>query len=626
MVKLELWNEAKAKRELHQRLKDSKESRQSLERQWKNNELTLFDIVDPFRQQDTERICVNYIMRDIRMIHSQMCANPPAVMIRPTSPDFSDKRAADAADRLVLFAIRQYDLHEIIDLDALNTLTYGTGIVKGVWNPDLGDILSFNEKTNKIEMTGDYEARNVSVWNFFPDAYACTQKDLNFCFERYFLSSEELQVLAPGKKDLINQLCKKQDPSFSLTDSVLPKVEVYQYWEKGLPINGMQGRFCWCTEEGDLLTPVVPNPHRFVAGNNKEFSIARLPYHISTDIDVPNSIWGQSVVSYSSEIQRAINNIDSVMLETAKAHGIPRLILPDGVDIAEDSITNTPWDIIKTTGNRDPKFMDPLPASPLLNNLRERFTNDIMQVDGVNDSLFGQQQREQAAALMQYATQQSNMTRQRLFNKHVKKVEAIYKDYLDIVKQNWTTKRTIKVVGKEKSFLIPDFQGSDIAGGFDLVAEYGRTLSLDPIMRREEILQLMPLFKEANISNSQILSMLRLSDLDRAYDIAKLGEDRQKELFDQMILSGEYVAPEELQAHTQYLEFAYHYVNSAEYKYLDPRSKALINRHIKERETFTKKEAVGEETPSGETPGGEAPGGEAPGGEADFGGILDLIA
>ncbi|MCF1193498.1 hypothetical protein LRR18_18055, partial [Mangrovimonas sp. AS39] len=40
-------------------------------------------------------------------------------------------------------------------------------------------------------------------------------------------------------------------------------VELYQYWEKGLPTNGFLGRFCVCTRNGEPITEVKPNPERY---------------------------------------------------------------------------------------------------------------------------------------------------------------------------------------------------------------------------------------------------------------------------------------------------------------------------------------------------------------------------
>jgi hypothetical protein len=212
------------------------------------------------------------------------------------------------------------------------------------------------------------------------------------------------------------------------------------------------------------------------------------------------------------------------------------------------------------------------------------------------------------------------MIRRRLFNKYVLFVESIYKRYLQIIQKHWEIPRTIHVLGKENAFEAVDIKGADISGGYDLVVEYGASLSLDPTTRREEIMTLMPIFEKAGIETSEVLGMLKLNELANLYDLNDLARDRQREIFEEMIATGMYIAPEELQAHREMLAFAYRYLMTVEYKYLKEEQKVLITRHVKEREAMAAQEqasAAAQGAP-GPAPAGPAgapppvPGPEAP--------------
>jgi hypothetical protein len=239
---------------------------------------------------------------------------------------------------------------------------------------------------------------------------------------------------------------------------------------------------------------------------------------------------------------------------------------------------------VKYTGAIPPNFMEPLPMPAALPNIRDRMKQNLDDVMGITESLMGQQSRETSGFSMQYAVEQSNMVRRRLFNKYVGFVEHIYKSYLGIIKEYWDTPRTIKVLGKERAFETVDLQGSDIEGGFDLVVEYGTSFSLDPMARRQEILQLSPLLKEAGMTSRAILGMLRLNELDSLIDRTQLAASRQREIFERMLANKIYIPPRELQEHRAMLEEAYTYVMSAEFDVLPEEDKALVERHIKERE------------------------------------------
>jgi hypothetical protein len=198
--------------------------------------------------------------------------------------------------------------------------------------------------------------------------------------------------------------------------------------------------------------------------------------------------------------------------------------------------------------------------------------------------MFGQMQRETSGFSLQYATNQGNLIRRRLFNKYVTFVENIYKAYLNLIRKHWDETHIIYVLGKEKAFEAISIKGADIDGGYDLVCEYGASLSLDPTTRREEILTMQPLFEKAGIPTKTILSLLKLNELEEVYDILQLSEERQREIFEEMISSGRYIAPEEMQEHKGMLDYCYYYVMTAEFKYLPPEKQALILQHIKARE------------------------------------------
>ena len=231
-----------------------------------------------------------------------------------------------------------------------------------------------------------------------------------------------------------------------------------------------------------------------------------------------------------------------------------------------------------------PTFMQPMPFSGSFNDMLDRVKEGIDSSAGVNDAMFGDVKRETSGFSLQYATNQGNMIRRRFFNKYVFIVESVYKTFLNLVRKHWTTPKKVKVLGAEKAFNTTEIEGMDINGGYDLVVEYGNSLSLDPTMRREEILMMIPIFEKAGVESRTILSMLKLNELGGLYDVVKLAEDRQYEIFKEMTDTLEYIEPRDRQDHQNMLLFANQYVMTSEFKYLDPDAKLLIEQHISDRE------------------------------------------
>lgn len=655
MPRIVTWDsEEEVKKQLGSALRNSRESRQFNERQWELSERTLqnttgfldsssnyslsFDSeaeLDATTEDKT--IGINYTFKNVRLIHSQLSANPPTVIARPTSNDSSDRRKADTADRLIRYAIRQYKMQERFDECTLNVLYYGTGFIKILQDPTKGDVLEFDENSGDITMEGDISVKVPTPWNIFVDPDADSWDEVKYVIERMYIPWEEAVFQFPEKKELLKKLKLDElregqggtDPDSSDTALYNRKydvVELYQYWEKGMPHNGMQGRFCWMLKDGTPLSPVQFNPHRFTRPVDEEGevegpAVAELPYHIMTDLDVPNSVLGKATVDYAVPMQDTHNRMMNVMLDNLRAHGVARIVLPEGAEIADDVISNNPLDIIKFTGGngQQPNYMEPMPFPPAFSQMLDMVRAGIDDSAGVNEAMFGQMERETSGFSLQYATNQGNMIRRRLFNKYVLLTESVYKTYLQLVRKHWKTPKRIKVLGTEKAFNVVEISGMDIAGGFDLVVEYGASLSLDPTTRREEILTMMPLFEKAGVSTRTILGMLKLNELDGIYDEIQMANDRQYEYFKEMSETGEYLAPRKLEDHKNMLEFAYRYVMTSEFKYLDEDSQTLIYEHIEEREQIAATPA--QPTDAG-MPAPAAPGAAPEAGAPDIGALL----
>lgn len=628
------WSQEKIRKVLSVRLSDAKKYRKhKFESKWRENEQTIYnglgmmdsdlgggnvsiDQLSSYLENSQEvdpGIGVNYAFKHYRYIHSQMSANPPSVLARPTSSDPADKRRADGSDKLCRHGIRAYKMQETTDKATSKTLLYGTGWIKTLWDKFKGDITEFNKETGEVIMEGDLDISSPSTWDVWVDPHARDWDKVKFIFERVWMCEEEAVSHFPEAAELIESIIQSlEDESRRYADDARSdleekKIPIYYYWEKGLPTNGMAGRMIPCLEDGTPLAEDGPSPFRFPkppedaeelrkileaekAGIDYDRGpeIAYFPFHILTDIDVADQVYGKSFVEYEVPIQDTLNRLDSVTLDNVQSHGVVRMVLPEGCEVAGDQPTNTPYEIIKTTGSQKPSYVSVPTIMPDATALRDRLQAGGDDVAGVNDSMFGKQEREQSGFSMQYATNQGNMIRRRLFNKYVMFVESVYKSYLSLIQKHWKTDRTIKVLGREKAYESIDIKGSDILGGFDLVVEYGASLSLDPTSRREEIMALMPIFEKGGVDIKNILSMLKLNELEGMYDLVELGETRQQEIFEHIIENkGKvYIAPREMQDHESMLAYCYKFVMTSEYRDLDKVTRAVIDKHIKDREAL----------------------------------------
>ena len=629
-IKVVKWTEDSAPNKLKMLLSDAMYYRETVvEPQWRINEVTIYgamgkmaeeqnignysinDLAEYLEQEVDQGVGVNYAFKHYRFLHAQMSANPPSIVARRASSDPSDQRRANAADKLCRHAIRKYKMQEVQDRCTAQTLLYGTGYIKTEQNENDGDIIKFDEDTGVVEMTGEINIYSPSSWDIWLDPFAHNQEQVRYIWERCWYSLEEALSLFPNYEEEIRSVYEKiAGGEIRYADRFRKNLEekriaVFKYYEKGMPLNGMAGRYVVCLEDGTLLSPIQKNPFRFFpAPETREeleniieaeetgrqidrgLETAYLPFHLLTDIDVVDQVYGKSFIEYEAIIQDVLNRIDSVTLDNARAHSVVRMVLPDGVDIAKGTITDTPFEVIRTTGNQKPHYIGAPSEMPQLTSLRDRLQAGGDDMAGVNESMFGKQQREQSGFLMQFATNQGNMIRRRLFNKYVMCVESTFLGFLSLVRKHWKVARTIKVLGKENSYETIDIKGADILGGFDLVVEYGASFSLDPTTRKDEILQLSPLFEKYGVDGKTILRFLKLNDLESIYDLNDLPALRQQEIIVEMIDNKVYVPPRDKQDHDGMLAYCYKFVMTSEYRDLPEEIKALIDKHIDDREAM----------------------------------------
>lgn len=637
-IQVTIWDDDKTKQEVSKRFQYSSRDRVNMEVRWKRNESILFSTSNMYNfmnmgqsldysisqalsagvDQSNTDVNVAYTFKNLRFIHAQMSANPPSVAMRPTTSDQEDHRKADAADRVVRWAIRHYKMQERVDQLSLHALLYGTGFIKTVWDSTRGDILNFDKESGEITLEGDISINVPFLWNIYLDPDARSWDDCKYVFEKLYMDYDEAKARWPNQEDLLkkakidNRDAKNRGRETGLQDRHYNAVELLEYWETGLPTNGYLGRYCIATIDGDLLQECTPSPFRFrkagavskieasdLPDEIKQRKIdalpeqAQLPYVPLTDVDVPNTPWGGSFVQYTALLQENLNKLDSAILDNIQAHGVARMVLPEATEISEDALSNSPWDVVKITGNQPPYFVNAPQLMPEMTSTRQNIIQGINDVSGVNESMFGQQNREQSGASMQYATNQGNMIRRRLFNKYVLAVESIYKNVLNLVRKHWSIERTIHVLGKEKALEAVDLKGADIDGGYDVIGEYGVTLSLDPITRREEILTLQPMFEKAGIPPRTSMKMLKLNELEGMYDELELADTRQKEVFDQMVATGAYIPPKKYRDHANMIAFAMRWFMSQEFESLPDHIQQLCEQHIEERAQLAAQEQAG---------------------------------
>lgn len=645
VVKVQSWDQDTAKDVLRTRLELAKEHRkQNFESQWKANESALFtpdgdpsltpgiswntlsEAFQVLKSTTAKRVHIPRVMQNLRFLQSQMSANPVSVIPKATSNELSDRRAAEAADDFISYGRKRYKFQEYTDLTSLSTLTYGTGFLKAYHCPYSGEVVSFDEAKSELLMSGDFKARPVIIWDLWLDRDATCWEDVRYVFERKLMPYEEALSIWPEYAELfaanlvdaknhpsrIGNLRSDEHNSNAQSDEDLKNsmVEIYEYIEKALPENGMAGRRCFHVEDGSILGKMQASP----------YPNGEIPVGILTDIDVPGEVYGKTTVDYALRLASVVDMLDNMVLKNIKLHGSIKLVVFNQSETNDDNYTDDPVDIITVNGTHAhaPYQLKPASVSSDVYNLRTAHLEAIDGIMGVNEILKGQINRELSGFASQTAINAANMVRHRLFNKYTMFVEFLFETYLKSVRQNWKTKRKLQVLGSEDGPTIRYLEGADIESGYVLTVEYGTNFSLDPALRREEIMQARDVLMEAGVNPKKIAQMLRYNEIDNLFDAVEMARKRQLEIFEDAIALFEKTGRVEVQPanvmrkayHLEMAEAALEFVMTQDFLKLDRELQEAIYSHIDQREELAAAQA--QPAAAGQPPG--QPGMPAPGG------------
>jgi len=618
-LKIQSWGKPEFEKNVEERWQRAKRDRMRFEQQWSLNEQAFYtalgvqpqngniSIEDLERaaqdegEQGVDNIAVNYIFQYIRYNHSLMSANPPDVVVKPYSKTIADKAAASDANHVKNFLRNQYNIQERVDERNLKTLTKGTGYLRSLFDSTLGDPIRV--EGDCIWMEGDIRVYSPSTWDIWLSPNAKNLDELDHFFELLKMTKEEAILRWPEHAEKLqagsSSRSKWKFNFWSTSDKEEDNtVDIILYLEKGAAINGMRGRRCYRLADGYIL--------EFGENLNPD---AQLGLDILTDIDIEDELYGKSIIEYLSPIQEILSSLDTQDLANVAVHNIVRLLVDGDAEIDDEAVTDSTVDIIQIKnrpGLSGIQYLAPPSTMPDSVRIRQQLTEGQKGLAGMNDAMTGQMTRETSSFTMDRSIESGNMVRRRLYNKYTKSIQNLYRYLLSLAVHEWKFEKQVKVVGEDGAWDIRHLRGASFKGGWDLEAQYGRSFSLDPQTKRQEIMQLAPfLEKIPGFDYGAVAREWGLDIFDESmFDRVKLAHAKQQKIFDQMISRWDeygvrsYVAPREFEDHINMYDYCRYYYMTPEFDSLDEKLQQLIEQHMMERREALTKEAAAQQQPA----------------------------
>lgn len=527
----------------------------------------------------TVRTSGNHTFSFVRLLHSKIVSNPPVVAPYAVSNETKDKDAAKAADKIARHQRVALDLDSVISRFVLSTLLYGTGILKIGWNPDDGEVLDSSD--NDIICEGNVKLLEVNPRNFYFDQSADIWKDVKWCFHKLVLEKEEAEEYWPdfkGKFEVESNI-KSYDPKTMAHEKTRDKVIVYEYYEKAMPSNGMSGRYAVITSGGQLVSlGVLPYAH------------GMLPFVVFTDIDIPQSVWGMSIIEVLRDPQDNVNKLLSQIIENINTHGVIRLATIGGSGVNADSITNKPYDVIEVEGQPGvaPIQLQPASLPSHMFKFYDMLINIMEHLSGIRGISRGTAPKSLSGFALQFLQEQDEKVLLQLHNKYKRVIVDIYRHILYLVKEFWREKRLISLTNANNDPEVDAFGGSDLEGGFDINYEYGTNLPNDPAAKRQAI---MDLIDHGLIEDKKMgLRLLELGEAEGVFDTATPAKQQQKREIAELVSGNDYPVRQR-DDHEAHLEILYTYIQTKAYYELPEEIKALVDKHAEAHENILKGKA-----------------------------------
>ena len=399
---------------------------------------------------------INLTFAAIHAILPIITDNRPQIAVIPREPD--DEQIADVISKVIEWLWEYCDLDQLLPATMLNTLIFGNGFWKIMWDP------------NARGGAGDITVVNVDPVNIFfnPEATSIWKATEIYHVEQMPMSW--IKAMYPDKADLVRE--GVQDGNIIVNRPQLPQKG--QGRSGDIDIRSTTGSMAYkvpssaatAVDSPQKKTATVAERWLYEHETNRwrKIVIANRvllsdeitdfdtpPFIHFVDYPVPWTIWASGEVQHVENLQYEINKRRGMMLDILRHCAMPMLVVDPASGVDHETIKAKPNLVIPAEGG--PQAVGVLaPQMDLggLFNVNDRDKQDFNDILGSVDIMLGKNPTgvEAGVALEQLA--ESANTRLRL---KVRLMEGALRRaghiLLKMIQKHYTTHRIFRIVGNE---------------------------------------------------------------------------------------------------------------------------------------------------------------------------------
>jgi hypothetical protein len=293
-------------------------------------------------------------------VTSKLSASYPGIVVLPSSPSKDDIIKAQASEAALRYYWKQQKVEVIINKIVEYLLIFGNAGMLSYYDPDKDLICT----------------KAVKPFDIFYDSGLADVEDALWVAIRCYYSKADLIEAYPDFKDKIEKYSSgnagnsSQQNNYANSNYVPPdKVDIYEVYMK-------DGRFGFLLDDTYLFEGEMPE---------NIFPFQHVKY-----TDIPNRLWGLSMLSPLIDIQSYYNEARGQILMNVKTMANPKWLIPKNSGVAPNAITSTAGEkIYYSPAGGTPQQV---PAAPIpayvIDNIRQ-LQAEMMDVAGIHSTTLG---------------------------------------------------------------------------------------------------------------------------------------------------------------------------------------------------------------------------------------------
>ena len=605
--------------ELQQRKEYARKSRRVWEGEWWANlayvngeqyvkwDLNTNRLIEMHQVPGSERVIRNICMPITRRERAKILKTIPTVEALPKTEKEDDQYVAKVLNAQFRDWRKKWKMDRRLRNASFWVVTTGNVWLKWYW-----------DSANKCVQTAV-----VPPFDVYPDPYAKSMLDCRWIIQTQFLDLQTAKErygkdFKPMEMDALAGLEGRLYANYADAFSAnLPGVVVNEYWE---PPSATRPKGAYVVWAGHELVYEGPFPYKH----------GKLPFTHIGHIERANTKWYASVMDYIRGPQEELNRVESQILENRNlANG--KWFIPHTLELEADPDAS-PRQILRASGgppDAAPQFIEISALPSWVANESDRITMFAQDMAGQHEvSRGGVPGRVEAAQAIQLLQETDDEVLKDTIHSMEEALAEGYWQCANLLKQFGNPKQILKAYDDEGRVEVMEFMVQDLPEAEDLQITTQTTTGLPQSIagRWDRVLNLWQ-YKIIE-DPKQAMELLNLAPENP--DLLPEHQDKAQAYRENKLMKGELdgeprpIEPYQWNNHPVHMEEHRRYMNSEEYRQLDPQTQQFFHFHLEQHEQMhleeVQKQATIEMTAQGQPPmppeGGGGPMPPGPGGPA----------